>query len=170
MPFTERSRAVVRQLHEGHLDVGAPSAARPLPGGIGKNRAPDVAGRGGALMSDEPLAPPVDLRQALRLADDDPELLKDLGEEFRQKLPEHLGELRIALDGGDAETVQRVAHSLKGALAILAAGPAGRQALELEALGRSKQLGAARERLDALEREIRRVSDFLAVPGWSRRG
>ena len=56
------------------------------------------------------------------------------------------------------------------ALAILAAGPAGRQALELEALGRSKQLGAARERLDALEREIRRVSDFLAVPGWSRRG
>jgi hypothetical protein len=155
MPFTERSRAVVRQLHEGHLDVGAPSAARPLPGGIGKNRAPDVAGRGGALMSDEPLAPPVDLRQALRLADDD---------------PEHLGELRIALDGGDAETVQRVAHSLKGALAILAAGPAGRQALELEALGRSKQLGAARERLDALEREIRRVSDFLAVPGWSRRG
>jgi HPt (histidine-containing phosphotransfer) domain-containing protein len=121
-------------------------------------------------MSDEPLAPPVDLRQALRLADDDRELLQDLGEEFREKLPEHLGELRTALDGGDAETVQRVAHSLKGALAILAAGPAGRQALELEALGRSKQLGAARERLDALEREIRRVSDFLAVPGWSRRG
>jgi HPt (histidine-containing phosphotransfer) domain-containing protein len=121
-------------------------------------------------MSEQPPSPPVDIRQALRLAADDPELLSDLGDEFRSKVPEHLAELRTALDGGDAETVRRVAHSLKGALAILAARPACQQALELEGLGWTERLDAARERFDGLERELRRVSDFLAVPGWSHRG
>ena len=121
-------------------------------------------------MFDQPLSAPVDIRQALRLAADDPELLSDLGDEFRSQVPDHLGNLRLAIDGGDAETVRRVAHSLKGALASLAAVTACRQAFELEELGRAGCLDAARERFDDLERELRRVSEFLAVPGWSHQG
>lgn len=117
-------------------------------------------------MIDQPLAP-VDIRQALRLAADDPELLTDLGDVFRTQVPDRLAELRGALEGGDAETVRRVAHSLRGALATLAAVTACHQAFELEALGRTGRLDAARDKLDALERELRRISDFLAVPGWS---
>jgi HPt (histidine-containing phosphotransfer) domain-containing protein len=115
----------------------------------------------------QPLSPPVDIRQALRLAADDPELLTDLGDEFRKQVPDRLAELRRALEGGDADSVWRVAHSLKGALASLAAVTACQQAFELEELGRAGRLDAARERLDGLERELGRVSEFLAVPRWS---
>jgi HPt (histidine-containing phosphotransfer) domain-containing protein len=115
----------------------------------------------------QPLSPPVDIHWALRLAADDPELLTDLGDEFRRQVPHRLAELRRALEGGDAAAVWRVAHGLKGALATLAAVTACQQALELEALGRAGRLDAARERLDGLERELERVSEFLTVPGWS---
>jgi len=111
--------------------------------------------------------PPLDLDRALTLAADDPELLADLGDEFLLRVPEHTTELRRALDVGDAEAVRLVAHSLKGALASLAAVTACQQAAELEHLGREGRLDAARGRLADLERELQRISDFLAVPGWS---
>ena len=121
-------------------------------------------------MTDQSRSFPVDIRQALRLSADDPELLADLGDEFRSQVPDRLAELREALDGGDAETVRRVAHNLKGALASLAAATACQQAFELEGLGRAGRVDAAREKFDRLERELRRVSDFLAVPGWNHHG
>ena len=117
-------------------------------------------------MTDEP---PLDIDQALRLVADDPELLADLGVEFLNQVPQRTAQLRQALDLGDAGTVWHVAHSLKGALSSLAAMSACQQATELERLGRAGRLDAARHRLDGLERELRRLSDFLAVPGLSHR-
>ena len=119
-------------------------------------------------MTAEPSSPPLDIDRALMLAADDPELLADLGHEFLSRVPEHTAELRRALDFGDAEAAWHVAHSLKGALASLAAVTACQQAAELEGLGRAGRLDAARDRLAGLERELQRVSDFLAVPGWIR--
>jgi HPt (histidine-containing phosphotransfer) domain-containing protein len=121
-------------------------------------------------MIDQPPSAPIDLGQAFRLTGDDPELLADLGDELRSRIPELLAELRRAVEGGDADTMTRVAHSLKGALATVAAVTASQRALELEKLGRSGRLQAARAPLDDLEQELGRVSAFLAVPGWSRPG
>jgi CheY-like chemotaxis protein len=87
--------------------------------------------------------------------------LTELLELFRADYPGQLQKARDAAARNDATAVQRVAHSLKGALRNLAAPEASRLAEEVEAMGERGEVGGAGRRLDDLEREVVRVVAML---------
>jgi CheY-like chemotaxis protein/HPt (histidine-containing phosphotransfer) domain-containing protein len=89
-------------------------------------------------------------------------LLREIAELFLQDSPRLLGEVRAALDGADALRLRRAVHSLRGAAANFAAGPAVEAARRLEAMGEAGDLGGAAEAYRALEREVRRLERALA--------
>jgi CheY-like chemotaxis protein len=97
---------------------------------------------------------------------DRPSLLKrclgkeELADKLLAKLHARLGtdlnEIKAAVDAGDAEQLARSAHRLKGAAANLSAEALRAVAGDLEALGRSGDVGAARDVLARLKYEGRR--------------
>jgi CheY-like chemotaxis protein/HPt (histidine-containing phosphotransfer) domain-containing protein len=87
--------------------------------------------------------------------------LTELLELFRADYPGQLQRAREAAARNDAATVQRVAHSMKGALRNLAAPAASRLAEEIEAMGERGDVSGAGRRLDDLEREVVRVVAML---------
>ena len=77
---------------------------------------------------------------------------------FVADVPGRLDAIRAGLRQSDAHVVERAAHSLKGALATMAADGAAADAFRLEELGRSGHLDGAAEILAALERQVADVS------------
>ena len=61
----------------------------------------------------------------------------------------------------DAAGLQRVGHTMKGALGNLAAPIASRIAAELESMGESGDIALAGSRVSELEEELRRVVETL---------
>src|SRR5918911_1332855 len=116
-----------------------------------------------------PIAPPLDLPAALHAMDGDRDLLVEVMTAFCQDYPCRITELREAIGHEDASQVERSAHSLKGALAIVGATRACTLAAELEALGRAPHLENSAIVLSQLEQELDRVAAFLAEPGWDGR-
>jgi CheY-like chemotaxis protein/HPt (histidine-containing phosphotransfer) domain-containing protein len=123
----------------------------------------------GALPSQLPAAPPVDISAALRNVDGDQALLGDLFEAFQQDYPKQLAELRDAISTGNAAYTARVAHSLKGAIGYFGAQRAAALAAQLETLGRQAALEDAASILQQLEQEWGRISAFVAESGWVER-
>jgi HPt (histidine-containing phosphotransfer) domain-containing protein len=114
-------------------------------------------------VSDEPgERSPVDVAVALHHVGGDRALLADLVEVFRSERDGRLTSLRQAIATGDAETAQRLAHNLKGALGLLGAEPGRALAGQLEALTRSARLAEAPPVFTRLEDEVARVVAFFA--------
>jgi len=103
----------------------------------------------------------IDVTQLLDRIDDDRALLAELVSIFRREYPDNLKEAERAIKRHDADGLQRVGHTLKGALGNLAATEASRIAAELEALGRSCELDGAHVVLDHLVRELENVMRAL---------
>jgi CheY-like chemotaxis protein len=118
----------------------------------------------------EPPAPPVDLDLARRLAAGDEELRAEVAAVFVDGCRRYQADLREAVRAGDSARVGRIAHALKGASGSVAATTAQSLAAELEALSRNGH----DERLVALaadlEREVGRVTEFLATPRSAKSG
>jgi HPt (histidine-containing phosphotransfer) domain-containing protein len=91
----------------------------------------------------------------------DPEFLATMVGIFAADAPTRLDAIRAGLAESDAKGVERAAHSLKGALATMAADAAAASAFRLEQLGRSGSLDGAREILAALERQVEEVTVAL---------
>jgi two-component system, sensor histidine kinase and response regulator len=106
--------------------------------------------------------PPIDLTSALRAVDGDEALLREVIEVFRQDYPVRIEELRSAIAHGAAQSMERPAHSLKGALGIFGRTVAYELAHELETLGRAGHVAAAPAVLRMLEQELVRISAVLA--------
>jgi len=113
--------------------------------------------------------PPVRVALALRRADGDTELLKELVTTFKEDLPERVALLKEAIRRGDPQEIFRAAHSLAGPLGILGAAKALSLAQELEALGRMGQLEDISTICAAFEREITRVAAFFSSSDWADR-
>jgi PAS domain S-box-containing protein len=94
----------------------------------------------------------IDLQELLARVENDRELICDLLQIFREEFPRHLQVLRQAVDSLDGEKVAAEAHSLKGMLSNLAAGPAAAAADRLEQLGRNQAASEYPEAFDALEK------------------
>jgi CheY-like chemotaxis protein len=75
--------------------------------------------------------------------------------------PQHLQALRQAVDGSDADTVRKVAHSLKSASANVGADTLARLCKELEQLGRSATVTGAADLLSDMEHEFQAVRHSL---------
>ena len=89
----------------------------------------------------------------------EPDILNGLIELFLTNVPPQLVALREAVEGGDAHSVERIAHTLKGSCGNM--GAVRMQALfaELEEVGRSEGLAAAPVRITRLEEEFGRVRE-----------
>ena len=92
--------------------------------------------------------------EALGRIGGDEELLRELCQIFLEESPKLLEKLRQAVTAGDADTVMRAAHSLKGESSYLGAGGTSQAARQLEEMGRSNDLSRASKTLAVLEREI----------------
>lgn len=94
----------------------------------------------------------IDLQELLARVENDRELLSDLFRIFKEEFPRHLEVLRQAVNSGDGKKVAAEAHSLKGMLSNLAAGPAATAAAQLEQLGRNQIASEYPQALDVLEK------------------
>jgi signal transduction histidine kinase/CheY-like chemotaxis protein/HPt (histidine-containing phosphotransfer) domain-containing protein len=99
----------------------------------------------------------VDADELLERIDGDYSFLAELAELFRKDYPRQLMAAREAQSRQDCQAVEKASHTLKGALANLAAGPASRIAQDLEANARSGDLTHADSALHQLEEELKRV-------------
>jgi len=81
---------------------------------------------------------------------------------FLRDYPRLLGAMREAIASGDAQGLERAAHTLKGTVGNFAATAATTAALLLEQMGRERNLAQAEEGYAALERELDRLKASLA--------
>ncbi len=102
----------------------------------------------------------VDLAAALRQANGDEKLLREMAELFIELAPQSLAEIHRHLDAGDAQVLACAAHTLKGSVSNFAAEAAFAAALNVEIAARSGDLASATKALTLLEDEI---TDVLAV-------
>jgi two-component system, sensor histidine kinase and response regulator len=77
---------------------------------------------------------------ALESLDGDEALLREIVAIFLEGTPQHMASLSEAINEGDPEAVERLAHSLKGELGSLGLSRLLREAGELEGMGTKRQL------------------------------
>jgi two-component system sensor histidine kinase/response regulator len=95
--------------------------------------------------------PMIDHNVALSRVGGDTELLKEIAVLFLETYPDVLQEIRTAAENGDAQTLERSAHGLKGSVANFGAAAAVDAAMLLENMGRTHQLQEATQGLRNLE-------------------
>jgi HPt (histidine-containing phosphotransfer) domain-containing protein len=91
----------------------------------------------------------------------DRQLLVEISRLFVDDAPRHLGRIRQAIDDGDAESLRRAAHALKGAAANFEADGVVSAARSLEDLGRSGRMSDAEPRWRAVRNETDRLIETL---------
>jgi PAS domain S-box-containing protein len=106
-------------------------------------------------------SPILNLDQALSRVGGDRDLLREVALLFLDSYPDDLEKIRIAIAAGDAHSLERSAHSLKGSVANFAADTAVRLAFDLEKAGRAGDLGGAPALCAELEQELERLGPQL---------
>ncbi len=104
----------------------------------------------------------LDWKGALEQVDGNETLLRDLAGLFQTECRQWLEQMDQAIRNRDAGQVKRVAHNLKGSLGAIGARSAFDAALELEAMGRARDLAGAEQTCAALQRAIRALLPLLA--------
>ena len=129
-----------------------------IEGLIGKreaaSHAPSAAGKGGDI---------VDKAQLLARVGGDLVLLGELVDIFLDTGGEMLSQVEHAVRQGNAEAIERAAHTIKGAVGNFAADRAFEAALKLETLGREGSLKHVESAFKDLEREINLFTDVLVL-------
>lgn len=103
----------------------------------------------------------IDRAAVLERFEGDIELVREVAELFVADCPHRLDAMREALTAGDAEALQRAAHSLRGSVSNFSAADAVEAAGRLETIGREGDLTNAPAACAALEREIARLVPVL---------
>jgi HPt (histidine-containing phosphotransfer) domain-containing protein len=93
----------------------------------------------------------IDREVALAAVGGDVELLREIVALFLSEYPRILIELQEAVSRGDAKAVERTAHGLKGSVLTFGPSPAAEAALQLETMGRARDLSEVRPTLGCLE-------------------
>jgi PAS domain S-box-containing protein len=88
-------------------------------------------------------------------------LLRDLTKIFLADCPKQSAELKAAIQAGDGERLRRAAHALKGSVGNFAAKRALATASQLEVLGKTGNLDAAKDAYVALEGELSQLTREL---------
>lgn len=91
----------------------------------------------------------------------DAEFLRELALMFGEQREQLLGEIRSALERGDADGLARAAHTLKGCVGNLGAGAAFEAARRLEMLARERRLENAQGVACDVEDEVARFEAAL---------
>jgi two-component system, sensor histidine kinase and response regulator len=93
--------------------------------------------------------------------DGDSELLKELAGIFLQECPRMLDEIREALHSGNAKTLERAAHTLKGSVGNFAMPGPWETAQRLELLAKSGQLSGVEDIFHTLEQQLAQFNQIL---------
>ena len=104
----------------------------------------------------------LDRAAALARVGGDLDLLKEIAALFLEEYPGSLDAMHKALVSGDAKTIERTAHGLKGSVANFNARIVVDAAFQLEQLGRAQKLDRVPESLAALERALALLHAELA--------
>jgi two-component system, sensor histidine kinase and response regulator len=99
---------------------------------------------------------------ALKSVEGDQELLAELVGLFLEDCPKQMAALQQAVEIHDRKSIERIAHSLKGAIGSFAARPAYDALLRLEELGRQDDFAGTRQACLDLENEIARLTAALS--------
>lgn len=102
----------------------------------------------------------IDLNTVLPEFGDDVGFLKEMVDEFLSYVPEQIHEIRKAVDVDDAQTVERQAHSIKGAARTLGIHTIPDLAFKIESMGRETDLTHISEYLDDLETESGKLRQY----------
>jgi HPt (histidine-containing phosphotransfer) domain-containing protein len=89
------------------------------------------------------------------------ETLKEIVELFTVESAKLMKRIRDAITNEDASELQRAAHTLKGSIRIFGARRSAAAALQLETMGRDKNLADAEEAWQVLVKEIERLKPML---------
>jgi putative two-component system response regulator len=113
--------------------------------------------------------PPIDLEAVLRRCGGDPHFAAAVMEKFRNQSRGEVEKIAAALAAGDANTVGRIAHSLKSMAAYVAAQSAAELASKIEDLGRSGKLAEIEPLLVRLRQDIEESTTWLSQNSTDRR-
>ena len=110
-----------------------------------------------------------DLSRAMSVVDGDNELFKDISNIFLTGLPDNLAAIKKRIEEGDAEGLERAAHSLKGSVGNLGAKRSFEAAFRLEKMGKEKNLDNSKETFKELQNELAALENELnrALKGFS---
>ncbi len=103
---------------------------------------------------------PIDLERVMNEFDADRDFLREILGGFLQNVGRQIEIIREAVGQGDAETVRKEAHSIKGGAANICADDLAKEALEMELLGKSGKVDSGLELLQRMEREYLRLDVF----------
>jgi PAS domain S-box-containing protein len=103
----------------------------------------------------------LDLAAALERVEGDRALLEELALLFLEEVANNLKGIHESFRAADALTLERLAHTVKGASSNIGATRVSQAALALEQLGRSRDLSAAQPKIAALEAEIEKLRPLL---------
>ena len=104
----------------------------------------------------------IDRDVALARVGGDVDLLKEIAVLFLEDYPRVLLELRGALETGDAKSIERTAHGLKGSVANFGARAVVEVAFLIEQLGRAGKLAEVPPALNSLELALAELHVELA--------
>ena len=94
---------------------------------------------------------------------EDPKFRREVLLDFLSRTPEVLASIETSIVGANAPELTRASHSLKGSSLTLGANAFGSVCQELETMGDTAVLGAARETLVRAQREFARLRTVLSV-------
>ena len=103
----------------------------------------------------------VDREVALSRVGGDTELLGEIAGLFLDDYPKLLDELKTGAAQGDAKTIERAAHGLKGSVSNFGARAAVDAAFALESMGRQQQLSDVNAGILALEQALQTLRPEL---------
>jgi len=103
-----------------------------------------------------------DREEVLARFDDDLELLRELATDFLELAPQLVRDIRKAVAAGDAKSLERTAHSLKGAAANFGNNRLSARALSLETSGRQRELHGVSTICSDLETDFEQLRSELA--------
>lgn len=118
---------------------------------------------------EEKIEPVFDREYALEVTDGDTEFLKELAEVFSDDYPRKMAGISRSIREHDFNTLDEVAHSLKGASGNLGLTRVYELSYALEKMGKAKTIEGADETYQQLEEELERFSALIAQPDWETR-
>ena len=127
-----------------------------------RNDSPSLASPPAAGSSDQTAEPVLDRAAMLETVEQDLELLRELVEIFLAETPGLLTQIRSGVQEKHAESVERAAHTLKGALMNFGAWRACEVARQLEIRGHEARLDDAAPLASRLESEVVQASQALS--------
>jgi two-component system sensor histidine kinase/response regulator len=103
----------------------------------------------------------LDLGTALARLEGERELFEELAALYLEEVAKNLAEIHKAFHDGDAKVLERLAHTIKGASANIAANQAAQTASALEQHVRFRGIAQAESKIEALEHEVQKLRPVL---------